>query len=353
MDQRVLEASARLLGHESWDHHEDLVGGRGEIAVVWNLGAPCVVKGYDAEKPGAGAREKAALRVLAGAGTAPSWLGEGDDPPYVVMSRLAGSGSLADALMGSSPERAREALLAWAGALAELHDAGTSEVRRSFTVELERRAPHLSARSLPADAAEAADHYSAILEQLGLPPHGDALQALRDLPALLAGEQWEVLSPADACPDNSLIGAHGMHLLDFEFAELRHAAWDVAYLRAPWPSCWCAWRLPDDVADAAVTHYCASRGEPFTGPDFGAALDLATVGWQVMTPAFFIPGALADDDTSRAGRPSRRAFVMHRLRAAARTPVSPALAALAQDVHGALRDLWGGVPLDLAPAFRR
>ena len=25
----------------------------------------------------------------------------------------------------------------------------------------------------------------------------------------------------------------------------RHVAWDLAYLRVPWPTCWCSWRLPD------------------------------------------------------------------------------------------------------------
>ena len=44
-------------------------------------------------------------------------------------------------------------------------------------------------------------------------------------------------------------------LFDFEMAGLGSVALDAAYLKAPFPSCWCFGRLPGDVADAAMTAY--------------------------------------------------------------------------------------------------
>jgi hypothetical protein len=72
-----------------------------------------------------------------------------------------------------------------------------------------------------------------------------------------------------------------------------------------------------------------------------------------MAPAWFIAGALASDDSEAAPRrPSRRAFVLHRLSAVAASDSSPALAAMACDLGAELRGRWGEVRLELAPAFR-
>ena len=47
----------------------------------------------------------------------------------------------------------------------------------------------------------------------------------------------EALTPADACPDNNVLIGRRRVLIDFEGAQWRHLAWDVAYLFVPWPTC--------------------------------------------------------------------------------------------------------------------
>lgn len=348
-----MSSSARSMGFDSWDRFAALAGGRGGAIIAWRDGVAHVVKGYPADDGLRGARERAALSVLCGAAGTPAPLAESEDPPLVVMTHLERTGSLADALLGTDDRAAREALLLWAEALAGLHAAGTAETRTAFAAALEVRAPGLAPRTLAGDFSEAADRYADVLRELGLPPHREALDDLRGLPAGLSDPRHEVLSPADTCPDNNVLSAERMHLIDFEYAELRHRAWDVAYLRAPWPSCWCAWLLPDDVAEAAVAAYRQAAGVAVDDTTFAADLALATLGWQAMTPAWFISGALATaDPVADARRPSRRAFVLHRLAAVADSDDHPALAAMAGDLHAALRDRWGAVPLELAPAFR-
>ena len=353
MDEPVSSSSARLLGFDGWDRFEPFAGGRGGASLAWKDGRAYVVKVYSSGQGLRGARERAALHTLAGAAGTPSLLAEADDPSCVVMSYLDGSGSLADALLGTDPQPAREAMLRWAEALGTLHAATTSATRVAFTEALAERAPELEPRSLPGDFAAAADRYADVLEELGLPPHVQALEDLRALPSWLGDPDQEVLTPADTCPDNNVLVADRMHLIDFEHAELRHRAWDVAYLRAPWPSCWCSWLIPDEVAEAALARYCRTAGEAVAAPSFVTDLDLATLGWQAMTPAWFIEGALASDDGAPNPQgPSRRAFVLHRLAAVAGNDTQPALAAMAADLRSSLLDRWGEVPLELAPAFR-
>ena len=355
MDE-LLEASAAALGLQRWDSAEELAGGRARAVVVRSGAATYVVKGYAAGQDGAGVRERAALAALDGAAGTPRLVAEGDRPPYVVMSRLEGSGSLADALLGGDAAHAAEQVARWAEAVAALHEAGTPRLRASFTTALAERGPGLDVRTLPAEFGTAAEQYAAVLPELGLPPHDAALAALRSLPDLLAAPDAEVLSPADTCPDNNVVGADGVRLLDLEFAELRHAAWDVAYLSAPWPSCWCAWRLPEEVADAATERYLAARGLDATS-DVARAVPLAAFGWQVMTAAWFLRGALdsedrAEDRAEDARRPGRRTMVLSRLAGAAAGGGPEPLVALAGDLHDALRRRWGDRPLALAPAFR-
>src|SRR3546814_15672777 len=55
-------------------------------------------------------------------------------------------------------------------------------------------------------------------------------------------ERW-VVTPGDTCPDNNLLPDGVAHLMDFEFAEVRHPAWDAAYLTLPWQTCWFAWQV--------------------------------------------------------------------------------------------------------------
>lgn len=353
MDARVLQVSAEAMGRGEWDRWQPLRGGRGEVALVWKGEESHVVKAYAAGPSADGARERAALAVLDGAAGTPRLLAESDDPACVVMTRLSGTESLADLLLADGPDRARLGVLGWADALAALHDASTPERCAAFARALEDRAPGLGPTILADDFAEAAGRYEDVLGVLGLAGREEALRELRSLPGVLAARGHEVLTPADTCPDNNVLAGDAVRLIDFEFAQLRHAAWDVAYLHAPWPSCWCAWRVPGDLADAAVERYCAARGEQVADDAFRADLRLAVFGWQVMSPAFFVAGALDDDDRGAdPRRPARRSFVLHRLGRAAAGPGPDALVELARDLHAVLLDRWGPVSLELAPAFR-
>ena len=95
------------------------------------------------------------------------------------------------------------------------------------------------------DAARVLDGHCAAL---GVPIPTGALDELRELRHVLGSDGTAALTPADTCPDNNVLVGDRVVLIDFEGAQWRHVAWDVAYLFVPWPSCWCAWSIPDELA---------------------------------------------------------------------------------------------------------
>lgn len=301
-----------------------------------------IVKEFTA--PGEGwVRERAALSVLPPGAPAPRLIGAADSPPTVVLEDAGGGGSVADALLGTDPEAAARAVLSWARTLGTFHRATTGS-RAAFRRALAGRAEE---STVATDLGSAAAAIAAHGPRLGVDVPGEALAELRGL-ADLAGP--EALTPADACPDNNIVTDGGLVLIDFEAAQWRHLAWDAAYLAVPWPSCWCAWRLPSEVAHEAVGVYRAALPVPPSTSDVAAA----GVGWAYISVGWFLPLVLAGKKPNPARRmPTYRAMIQDRLRQARRNTDLPALAGLADRLHEALVDRWGRQTLDHAPAFTR
>lgn len=322
-----------------------------------------VAKQYPA-KVQASVREAAALAVLAPGLPAPRLLAERADPPLLVMSDVGAGQSVADALLGGNADLAEEAVCDWAGALGALH-ARTLGVGAAFAVEIDSRAGELAVSVDPTPgyliaAAGALNDRSA---EVGVAGPASWRDELTDLAGRIAGTDVSALSPTDACPDNNARDEHGrLSLVDFEGAAFRPVAWDVAYLRVPWPSCWCSWRIPDSVADQAVERYQAALRPalPWVATDgFTAAVDNAIVAWALISAGWFIDMAVAGDpppNNPGIVAPPRRAFLLHRLALA--EPIAarrdlPGLAATLQAWQARLLERWGPQPLAPAPAFRR
>ena len=54
--------------------------------------------------------------------------------------------------------------------------------------------------------------------------------------------------------------------------------WDLAYLKVPWPSCWCAWRIPGDVAALVLSAYRARTGWAVADVDIALAAAPSRIG---------------------------------------------------------------------------
>jgi hypothetical protein len=336
-----------------------------------HLPGTVVVKAHvEATSSGADVREPAALGLLTAVGWdfAPRLLAVAEEPGLVIMEDLgAGLPDLADALLGADPVRAESLVLAWADAVARLHSK-TSGWTEDLGVALTANADRLGrdtppTNGMPAALDLAAKTLAEELPRLGVEPTTEALDVLRQLDRLLGGgAACRALSPSDACPDNNLVTERGMVLLDFEGAQVRHVAWDAAYLTVPWPSCWCSWRLPNDLAGRALGHWrngLAAVAPHVASTDFEGDLAVAEMGWALMSASWFLETAMREADerlapSPDAVTPTKRAMLLHRLSLVARSSdrrLAP-LRGLAAKVHTAALARWGEVPLPLAPAFR-
>lgn len=354
-EETVLAAAAVAAGLSDLTRFAELA--RSGRTVVWRVSDgrdSFVLKAYLSSQGNGWAREASALEAASSSLVSSNIIAVCADPQLILMNDLGVGHSLADALLGDDSSIAQSALDAWASGLARLHTAPV-EVAASYGRALSGRADSQPVHDKPRALGEAADKLQLLAPEVGV----DVSDAIVDrLSRACEGfaVPADVLSPGDTCPDNNLIRDEHVTFLDFEFAEVRHLAWDVAYLRVPWPTCWCAWRLPPEVSQQAVDRYRdqAHLALPFVGSrEFEHDLDLATLAWCLESAAMFLQGALsqaaAEETTKR--RPGRRLLVQNRLAIASSLTVDPDLAELAGRLHAALLQKWGPLSLGLAPAF--
>jgi hypothetical protein len=304
-------------------------------------------------------RESAALAANRDGAPMPVLLASSTEPALVVMSDAGVGGSLADALRGDDSVEAAAALEMYASGLAELH-IRTQRAADRFAGEIARRsAGAVSVSAVPQFVAHARRTLTEVSGHFGVPIPAGALDALADLPQRMSAGQPSALTLADACPDNNVRDGDRYVFIDFERAEWRPIAWDVAYLTVPWPSCWCSFRLPGDIVENAVSRYrkVAAQHLPYVASnDFDRDLALARLAWAFISVSWFVDAAITDDqplNTRVPGLPTRRAVILHRLGYASRDgDLSPVLAEFAGRLSRALTERWGSRPLRPAPAFR-
>lgn len=365
----LLGAASTALGRGPLTSVGDPLAGSLRNRVVrasdWG-GRSVVVKQYLSD-PSYFVRESAALAALSGFPEAPTprLLAEDRDRRLVVMSDEGTGAHLAGRLLGPDPHVAASALDAWASAIGRMHAAGPG-LREAFRAELaDRRAVLEVPAADPSFLEDAALDLASGLASLGITVSEGALAAVQSL-----GHDFEttvdVLTPTDACPDNNVLSDDGrtMTLLDFEGAEVRHAALDAAYLLVPWPSCWCAWGLDKRVASHALAIWRETVARTFPQvltSAFDRDLVRATTLWRWVAMGWFVDRAL-DEDPADVGAavdvrpsPTRRQRISAAARGAATDPhgiSETVLTDLATEIAAVTEERWGRLDTALAPAFR-
>lgn len=164
----------------------------------------------------------------------------GADTPWLAAPLLDGPASDAEA-----------ALLTYATGLGRLH-ATTVGCRDTYAAAMRQGYPHarvpqaISERWLARVIGIAPSLLGGVLPEAEL---AVLAQRMRD------PGPWLALVHGDPCPDNVLLTPQGAALLDFEFAAPGHALIDAAYWRMGFPTCWCAGRVPDTVAERVEQAY--------------------------------------------------------------------------------------------------
>jgi hypothetical protein len=151
-----------------------------------------------------------------------------------------------------------------------------------------------------------------------------------------------------------------IRLIDYEFARPSHALLDGIYWRIGFPTCWCAGRVPADVAQRIDNIYRAELAAtlPLVRDEaaYRAELALAAAIWLFTCLSWRLDAALADD--AKWGIWSIRGRLIWYLEAViemtASAGVLPGINATAQGWLAELRRRWPEAePLGLYPAFAR
>jgi hypothetical protein len=169
---------------------------------------------------------------------------------------------------------------------------------------------------------------------------------------------WQCLVHGDPCPDNALIVDGSIRLIDYEHARPSHALLDGIYWQIGYPTCWCAGRLPPDVASRIADVYRAeiAKAMPLARDDAAYRAELVYVAaiWLFSCLSWLLEDALKEDST--LGTWSIRGRLLWYLQAVIEmTACANVLPGINAAAHGWLSELqrrWpDSSPLGLYPAF--
>ncbi|HET8640497.1 MAG TPA: hypothetical protein VFM37_01090, partial [Pseudonocardiaceae bacterium] len=203
------------------------------------------------------AHEAASCRLLTAVQPAdpvgPELIAHDPGERLLVMEDLGRAATLAEQLLGNDPRAAERGLLAWARSLGRLH-AVTAGREADFGALMRRLGARTWHDPVAPDARRALAELPELLAtELGVRTGAAAAERARASARLLGGPGYRAFSPSDLCPDNNLVTGNGVRFLDFEWGCIRDVTLDVAYLRVPFPSCWCVFALPTGMADVMLT----------------------------------------------------------------------------------------------------
>ncbi|NHN55621.1 phosphotransferase [Calidifontibacter sp. DB0510] len=328
---------------------------RNQVIRAQARGRTVIVKRNLTQDPFASGRESSALLALNSIdpGCAPRVLAEGDG--LLVLEDLGDGGNVADALTGEDAAAAEAAVRAWAAGLGRFHVAGRAAASL-FEDEMMRRTGTSSAY-MDAQLEEAAAAWVGLAADLGVHTERSTFDDLASLTTRFRTD-LSTLSAGDMCPDNNLLVDGRVVMIDLEFATIRHLAWDVAYLQVPWPSCWCAWTLPDGLTRAALAAWQASAASllgDIAADDLRHDLRLAADGWRWLSSYWLLEQLAGPPRPARPERPSPRHQdrIVHSLRAAATSPLLPSLREVAADLAAAVEQRFNAQPLGYPRALAK
>jgi hypothetical protein len=322
-----------------------------------------IVKAYPPGPDGENsfAAEAAGLALTGDTGLAPELLAADRRSLTVVMSDLGRAPSLADALLGVDQDRAVRALLDWAEACGRLAVAVAGREQELAGLRLK----YAGGGRMIAPGSGTEQRVLGVAERAALvgvtAPEGLAAE-LAEVAAVVARPACLVFSPGDICPDNNLLTPGGVRFIDFEASGYHTVFLDAAYLRMPFSTCWCVFRLPPGLRDAAEARYRAQAARiwPELADDgiWEQGVRRAVAAWSLDSMWWLLGRALTTNaslEPDAVAAPRTRQLMRHRWQVLAGELEAggefPALSAMARTLLAGTAD-WHADELPLYPALR-
>ena len=298
--------------------------------------------------------ELAALDYLNGmpVPVAPRLLGADPQAGLLLMEDLGDGATLADSLMAAGRERVQAELIAYGRALGSLHAWSMGHAGEAAGV----RARHGPGSAGPRwrDAVQRGkEPFLTTAATLGVASHGVA-EEIDQVHRMIVGTSYLGLVHGDPCPDNVRLIDGTCRIVDYEHAGWGPVAYDAGYLLAPFPSCWCFARLPDEVAGPAVAAYRAILET--AGIELGPEWESVTTA--VLAAAFLGRGQMfaeaLDRDDDDWGTTTMRPRLLAWLRSftgRAGDGTLPRLQAAAAAMRDRLAERWAGARIPDYPSL--
>lgn len=281
----------------------------------------------------------------------------------LVLEDLGRGATLADVLFEDDPRVAERALLAWARALGRLHRT-TAGCEADFDALMRRLGAKSWTDPVADDIVRSLTELPELFEQtLKVRTPRAVLDRLTEAAELLQAGRHQAFSPSDICPDNSLVTSTGVRFLDFEWGCVRDVTLDAGYLQYPFPSSWCSYALPENLAESMLATWRSEVASVWPELDDDEVLlprlFSAQLLWVWVSTWWFLPRTGESDRPIALHMPSpRRSTALvdrwRRLRTDAESSGAQEIADYASTLVEALVDRFGAGALHLVryPAFR-
>jgi hypothetical protein len=303
--------------------------------------------------------EWAGSEILGPLGIGPNAITGNIEHGFLLLEDLGKGECLADRLQGTDAQTAEEALLAYARSLGKMAKATYGKLDEW---EALRRAKDGTDSGRISDAEAWQTNiqiFLGICQKFGIaaaPSIGNEEEHIGEM--LENPGDYLAFTPSDCCPDNHFLRGDTVVFFDNEGAGMRHALLELAYVVAPFPSCWCVNRLPEGMPEKLIEAY---RVEYPGDANFDKHLLYMTAFWTVGTltwqdhPPFNFEVILEKDD--RWGISTIRQRHLLRLENFIHFPGAeetlPGLTQMASALLAVLKVRWIDVePMPLYPAFR-
>lgn len=277
---------------------------------------------------------------------APRFYGGDRATGLMVMEDMGVGTSLVQPLLGKDPVAAKEALNAYFTALGRLN-ALTVGKETLYDRIRDQLGPPIRRPSNEVERERLLKIFNDACTVIGVEPCWGYDSEMQRVARYVSDPgPFLALSQTDTCPDNCLRMGSEMRLLDFEFGVFQHALNDGSRARSNFPTCWCVYRLPEQVIQQVETVYRAELVKrcPEAADDtrFYHAITEACIYWTIESLGMFMPRILEQDE--RWGTSMVRQRLLVRLDTIVRTTAEyeylEALGATTHRMVAKLRTLW-------------
>ncbi len=275
----------------------------------------------------------------------------------IVLEDLGEHHSLVQPLLEGDRPAATRAVLAFVRRLGRMH-ADAMGREEAFDAIMRTINPDAHSRdNTPPD--QQIDQVHSLLAETGIQVSEAAHHEIRAAYNAVYGPgPFRTFIHTDPCPDNVFYTGDTLRLIDFETSRFGHALHDALYCRVPFPTCWCANRIPPDMVAQAEQAYRSELAVacPAALDDelFYAGVVDVTAFWACECLRWLEQILKEDHEWGIAGvRPRILSRLATFIEAAGAYKRLPALQATFEQLLASLVQRWPEVrPLPVYPAFR-